>query len=561
MTEEIKTLTEILLYNADKLGDRDCFYFGNINKEEEAYSYKKMLSMSMRFADYLISAGMKQGDRVIIILPTCVEYLVSFFAVILAGGTAVPVAPIPFGANKLDYYFERLNHVAENSEAAFVVVDNKGTGSLMFNHIHAMFNGKSKTVNISSVNLHESAKNQVYMAKQDDICFIQYTSGSTGKAKGVPITHKSLFTNVKAITEASGITENDFMVSWMPLFHDMGLVGGMMTPIYNQFPVLLFSTEHFIYKPLDWFKFIFTYKATISPGNNFAFSYCVKRIKETNFNGIDLSSWRLAHNGAEPINADIVRLFYEKFKGIGFRETTMLPCYGLAEATLAVTIANPDEATKVVAFSREGIIERDIAEIEDKESRSAVELVSLGTCIPNISLKIVDKNCMELEEGSIGEICIKGPSVIKGYYNSDSSDCFNGEWLKTGDMGFLCNGELFITGRKKELIIVRGKNYFPVDIENIIINSLDNLIPICVAFSFFDLEKGKETVVIVFETKSKDEEMLQDLAGKIKKVVLSNFGISIDYVFNERKLPRTFNGKIKRNECRSKYMEVIKKAV
>ncbi|MDQ2086408.1 AMP-binding protein [Herbivorax sp. ANBcel31] len=336
------------------------------------------------------------------------------------------------------------------------------------------------------------------------------------------------------------------------------IVGVLLTGICKAIPVMLFSPKQFIRKPSQWLHYINDYRATLSAANNFAFNYCVKRIRDTDVQGIDLSSWRICFNGSEHISAKIIEEFNEKFTNIGFDEKAMLPCYGLAEATLAVTISDKDAKPNVFSFDSKAMYEDCLAKECQDKSKNSIKLVSLGNVDSNTEIKI-EKSCgEEAEEGKIGEIIIKGKSLFSNYLNS-KDECLRDGWFATGDLGFIYKNNLFITGRKKDLIIINGRHYLPSEIEKTVINKEYAGIKACVAFSVYELNNEDEKLALVIETVISKEDLLLDIIKKIKNNIFEEVGVRVKYIFATRKIERTINGKVRRQDCKLKYTNMINK--
>lgn len=515
------------------------------------FSYPQILNRSLAFAYHLKMRGIKLHDRVLIVLSTSPEFIFSFYGVLLAGGIPVPVAPPSYGLRDLTYYLLRLKAIIQNSDAGFVAA---------YKSDYNAFSDKidltlKKHISYDDIDFNENVDTDIYMPKPDDICFIQYTSGSTGTTKGVPLSHRNILDNIEGIGMAMKVTDDERGLSWMPLYHDMGLIGGMLLPMHYSFTTMVFMAPMLLLKPIFWLKYISEYKTTISPGNNFAFNICVKKISEEEKSMLDLSCWRVALNGSEPIDINIVEKFYEKFKSVGFKKETMMPCYGLAEATLGVTFSPVDEEPRVIECSGDNLYEGATIKVVDgatDNEKNTVKLISLGTRVHCLDVKIFDDEFNELPEGRIGKIHVKGSSVMKGYFSTKgcSQDGFNDGWFYTGDIGFIYKGDLYFTGREKELVIIRGKNYSAVDIESII-KRIDGVNLNCAAFGYKNPQKGWESLGIVFESKENDNESFESLKTIIQKEIISNFDIRPERIIKvpPKTIPMTLNGKIRRTDC------------
>lgn len=523
--------------------------FRTLTGAERRFTYNDIFRHSLTFAGHLKNKGLNAGDRVAIILSTCPEFAFAFFGTVIIGGIPVPVAPPLFGLKDMNYYMNRVDFILKDSGSKFLV--STGSDILLFQENKQCINKSFQYINVSGINFHEQKNTDYVLPDPDQVCYIQYTSGSTGAPKGVALTHDNIVKNIEGIGRAVQEQERECVVSWLPLYHDMGLVGGLLFPVYHNASLVLMPPELFVAKPLKWLEYITFYRATMSPGNNFAFAYCLTKIKEDDLHHLDLSSWRVAFNGSEPIDINVIEKFYEKFKRAGYRKTTMLPCYGLAEATLGVTLASVHEEPR--SLSCDSVVLYLGAKIKPKNrGPGSTRLVSVGKPICGLEINIFGEDGEELEEGFVGRIGVAGGTVMKGYVRDFGyeKDLYMDKWLITGDTGFVYDDNLYITGREKEMIIVRGKNFSLVDIENVL-NGTGGITDALAAFGYKDPENGSELLGIVIETKEKDTAVLDNIKEQIRRKVLNDFGFQPQkIVFTPpHSIPRTINGKIRRNYC------------
>jgi acyl-CoA synthetase (AMP-forming)/AMP-acid ligase II len=395
--------------------------------------------------------------------------------------------------------------------------------------------------------------------------FIQYTSGSTSSPKGVILNHKHLLSNLKTIETNFGLDHGSVGGIWLPPYHDMGLIGGLLTPIYTSFPVVLMSPFTFLQRPIKWLQMITDYKVTCSGGPNFAYQVCVNRIKDSQLDELDLSSWDLAFTGAEPIQEETLLRFSEKFKVCGFNQQAIYPCYGLAEYTLI--------ASGVVKGHGYRSIRVDVDELEingqAKESDTGRSYISNGKPTLGTQIKIVHPETFaELSEGLVGEIWISGPSISGGYWNREEATretfgrslagASDSSFLRTGDIGFLKDGELYVTGRQKDLIIYNGRNIYPQDIEKTV-QSLNPALKMDAGAAFgLENSQGSENVVIVQEVDRKTAAELDydHVAAQIKEAILEAHGIPVLGIsfIKMNSIPLTSSGKIQRHVCKKLFL-------
>lgn len=560
-SEEFSSFSNILSYRAQVMPDAQAFVFYNEEGDgkEVAVSYADLYMRVALIANRL-SKNMNPGERCLLLYKPGIEYIAAFFACLYARVIAVPV----FLSNK-ERQIEKLEQIIINCSAKAV---------LSMSHYGELLEYLISNTNLDLVCLYsdtfgmhqEECFQNIDSPLMDlnDIAFLQYSSGSTGNPKGVQITHKNLFINTEAIFKNFGFTKDSRGVIWLPPYHDMGLIGGVLASIYGGIELVLTPPSTFVRNPLNWLNLISTQKGTISGGPNFAYDLCIKQMQRRPNKNLDLSSWKVAFCGAEPIFPDTIHRFIETFSPYGFDKNAFFPCYGLAEATLMVSCRQKhNSVTK--HFSREkwlsGIIEQ-----LNNESEDTIEVVNCGEVISGHRVCIVDPKTRNLKSDEIGEIWIHGPSVSKGYWenNEENLNLFSSisddetkdnSWLRTGDLGFLSGNELFISGRIKDLLIVNGLNYYPQDIEKEVEDSHPAVIT-SVAFS--SIEDGSEKLIIVIEIKERDLIKNVDLIELLVRRAVSNkyklFVQKIVFV-KAKSIPKTTSGKKQRSLSKGFYMD------
>ncbi|HMY20354.1 MAG TPA: fatty acyl-AMP ligase, partial [Polyangium sp.] len=399
--------------------------------------------------------------------------------------------------------------------------------------------------------------------RPEDIAFLQYTSGSTADPKGVMVSHGNLIENSEQIYQCFGHCEQSQGVIWLPPYHDMGLIGGILQPLYGAFPVTLMSPLHFLQKPLRWLQAITRYQATTSGGPNFAYELCIRKTSAAERAKLELHAWELAFNGAEPIRPETLERFSATFGPCGFKRSYFYPCYGLAEATLIVSGGDRHAEPITETFDARHLLAHQVAHVE-ASSPDARKFVACGVALGQ-TVRIVDPETRRpTPPGRIGEIWVAGPSVAQGYWRNDEqtervfralTDSGEGPYLRTGDLGFVHNGELFIAGRCKDLIIVRGRNYYPQDIEQVVETSHPGLRPGCGAAFAID-RAGEEQLVVVHEVEPAYENKTEEVVAAIRRAVVQGFDIDPHAVVlvKSRKIPKTSSGKIQRHACRTGFV-------
>ena len=575
-------LVELFQIRCEQCPDSPLYYFSNTGLVQDNVVYTYLdFEKTVKSIAALIQKNTTPGDRVLLIFEPGIEYILTFWACLYAGVLSVPAYP-PANKNTV----EKLQAIIESAEPK-IILSNKsiiqnikrlGLLKSMFSNVllnklittfaHGMsdllqWNFKQFLwIDINQAENIPSSQWQAVVIDADDIAFLQYTSGSTAMPKGVMVTHRNLLANLELVYRTIGKIAEDKMVSWLPPYHDMGLIGSILFPVYCQIPVMIMSPLSFLRNPSLWLKAISDFKGTISGGPNFAYALCVKKINiaKSEKKGLDLSSWRVAYNGSEPINHKTIMEFSEKFSACGFKEAAHQPIYGLAEATVYVSggKAGPD-ITSIVVDKDE--LQRNQIIICDEENINSKVLVSSGQ--PMIPLKIIrETSQQECRDGEIGEIWLSGECVTKGYwgnvgetevtFSSLLEGCLDLQYLKTGDLGFLFNGNLYVTGRIKDLIIIHGKNYYPQDLE-LVVEKSHPMIRLGCAAAFSIMRDDSEGLAIVAELKQPMSRLMyEEISNEIYKNIMLYHGVAADTIalLPPKTIPKTTSGKLRRNDTR-----------
>ncbi|RST55767.1 non-ribosomal peptide synthetase [Variovorax sp. MHTC-1] len=512
------------------------------------------LDRRVRALASLLQRRFARGERALLLLDNDDHYVVAFFACLYAGLIAVPVFP-PESARA--QHLARLTGIALDAQARCIL-----TSSEILEMVGAgidAFAG-AEAIAVGRVEEGEAARWQPHAPAETDIAFLQYTSGSTSEPKGVMISHANLWANERAIEEGLSVRADDVFVSWLPLFHDMGLIGGLLQPIHRGIPVVLMTPRAFLERPMRWLEAISRHRGTISGGPDFAYRLCLERVKASQLQALDLSSWRLAFSGAEPVRHQTLQAFIEHFASAGFAAGAVFPCYGLAEATLFVTGGRRGCGMTGGTFSAAGLA-RGLAEA----SAQGPTLVSCGRPAAGHGIEIVDPESLAvLAEGRIGEIWAHGPSIGRGYWGKldESTQTFfertGRTWLRTGDLGFVHEGELYVAGRRKDLIIVRGHNLYPQDIERAIEAEVDAVRKGRVAAFAVDGPEG-EGIGVAAEV-SRSLQKMVDPAVLVEALAAATSELcgeapSVVVLLQPGGLPRTSSGKLQRSACRQGWIE------
>lgn len=535
---KFQCLAEALKVCAESSSPQEGFRFLNDSGEEHLFmSFTDLMQRVQSYAWVLQEKGIRKGHYVLILVPEQQDFIVSFYACAWLGAIPVPLSP-PYQINKIESYLEHLRKVAITAGAKSLIVSGKLksiVGVLLNSCLAKIIDAKTAS---PGNNLP-----QFIPTGDEDTAFLQFTSGSTSDPKGVIVSNRNIFANCKCIAEDGlRLTSEDYFFSWLPFYHDMGLIGFVITPVIYRCSGAFISPLAFIKRPKLWLKGIDKYRATISFAPNFAYGLAVKRMTDSEACQLDLKSWRVAGCGAEPIQVQTVEAFINKFQAAGFDPMSFKACYGMAESTLAVSFQPIDSGIKVREDGRQ----------EGQTTRT----LSCGKAFPNHSITVRTEDGGLCKDGEVGEIAIAGPSVTDGYINNDAAtrEAIREGWLYTGDMGYQLDGDLYVCGRRKELIIISGRNYYPSDIEAVV-NQVVGVRPGNVV-AFGTSENGAEKLVIACEKKSNS---LDDLAltEEISGLVYSSTGVPVSDVvlLLPGTLPKTTSGKLKRSLTREMYLK------
>ena len=539
---------------------------------ENSYSYQAIERTSARFGGALQALGLRKGDRVALILPQNEDFVFMFFGAIRAGIVPVPVYP-PLGMGQLQGYLDNTRHIVQKSGAKALVT----TAQIkrLLGTVQESCPELEQIVAIEGLRDSGEALRPERIA-MSDVAFLQFTSGSTSRPKGVTLTHENVAANVRCIMH-DGLRSgpSDVGVSWLPLFHDMGLIGFVIAPLVYRVSSVFVPSLLFLKRPVTWFQAMTRHRGSIAYAPNFAYALAVKRIRERELEGIDLSSWRVAGCGAEPIRAETLETFASTFAKVGFRKQALLPSYGMAESSLAVSFTELEEGLKTLCIDGERLWAEGRAHAVPADSPGAVPIVSCGAGFPEHRFAIFgfadpaaagrteqDDAATPLPEAHVGEIRIQGPSVMRGYWEDaeETQAAFAGEWLCTGDLGFVYGGHLFVCGRIKEVVIVNGRNYYPQDIEweasKVPGVRKGNVI------AFGTSGGDRERVIVAFELQTDGNAggdvvtaRGAEVALLVRKAVQDGMALTLDDAvpLAPGTLPKTSSGKLQRAFSRSLY--------
>ena len=559
---EAVTLVEVLAWHARAYPQRNHL---TLLIEDEAgpraqpTTYGELYAEAGRVASSLAGRGLEAGQAVAIMLPTCREFFSTFFGILLAGGVPVPIYP-PARRSQLEEHFRRQSGILANSLAVWLVTVPEARAAARL--LRATTPSLEHIV--SPAELDGTGRITPRPVRERDIAFLQYTSGSTGSPKGVVLTHANVLANIRAMGRAVAVSPEDVFVSWLPLYHDMGLIGAWFGTLYYAIPLVVMPPTDFLARPESWLRAIQRYRGTISAGPNFAYEMCATRLDAERLEGLDLSSWRIAFNGSEPVNAQTVARFADRFAPYGFDPSAHTPVYGLAETAVGLAFPPLRRGPLVDRIDRVELAQTGRAVPAAADDRNALRLVACGRPIPGHQIRVVDPGGRELPERQEGRVEFRGPSATSGYFRNPEATraLFRGDWLDTGDLGYVAGGEIYLTGRAKDLIIRAGQHVHPAEAEAAIGN-IPGIRKGCVTvFGVPDPASGTEKVVVIAETRETDPLKTEYLRRNINELVTALLGAPPDDVVlaPPHAVLKTSSGKLRRSACRDLYQRGMKGA-
>ncbi|PTL85324.1 AMP-binding protein [Vitiosangium sp. GDMCC 1.1324] len=551
--DSARLLTDVLRWHAEHHPERPHLFLRQEDGSERILHYGELWASARAMASALVHEGLRHGDTVGLLLRTEPAFFPSFLGVLLAGGIPVPLYP-PFRMDRLEEYVERQVGILRNAGARVLVTfdEARRVGTLLKARVPSL----RRTVTPAELDGKDAGTLPVRL-EDSDAGLIQYTSGSTGEPKGVLLTHAHLLANIRAIGQALRIHPEDVAVSWLPLYHDMGLIGAWLMPLYYGIPLALLSPQAFLSRPSRWLRAVHHHRGTLSAAPNFAYDLCVRKVEDAELEGLELDSWRVALNGSEAVSPDTVERFTRRFAPHGFHPGTMFPAYGLAEVAVALTFPPVGRPPRIEAIDREHFTRHREARLA-RDGGTPLRFVACGRPLPDYEVRIVDDADHTLGERVEGRIQFRGPSVTPGYFHAPEATraVMHGGWMDSGDLGYLAEGELYVTGRRKDLIIKAGRNLYPTELEEVV-GDIPGIRKGCVAaFGVPSEELGTERLVVVAETREHDPEARERLRSAIIDRVTAVLGLPPDVV--ELAPPgavrKTSSGKIRRSATREAYV-------
>ena len=561
------TVAQRLLQHYHEQPERFTVRLLHNRQPEQTLTYRQLMHGAAGYARALAKAGIQPGEVVILILQHGEALIHAFFGAILYG--AIP-SIMPFLTEKLspEQYRRSLAALFEITAPAAVVTYPEFLGEVR----QAIQPGSSVRAVIESAQVTaEESLDPVLLASglgrgEADIVLLQHSSGTTGLQKGVALSHQAVFNQLESYAPVLKLSQDDVIVSWLPLYHDMGLIAGFILPILYGVPLVLLSPFDWVRAPYKLLQAISQYRGTVAWLPNFAYNFCAQKIRERDLEGVDLSSWRAVINCSEPMYQRSHQLFLERFQPYGFRPQALATCYAMAENVFAVTQGGIGSPVVIDPVSQRSFLNERIAR-PAQDGEAAIQMVSAGAPIPNVRVKVLDEQRHELPERHIGELALHSDCMLTGYYQRPdlTAKAFHDGWYLTGDLGYLADGEVYVSGRKKDLIIVGGKNIYPQDLEGLA-GDVPGVHPgRVVAFGVPNEQLGTEEVVIVAEIDVAEgrqesiplEEEYQSIADEIRLRVTRGSDIALRYVklVGRGWLLKTSSGKTARGANREKYLQ------
>ena len=544
VSEFPQTLPDILARASETCGNRGLIF---VDEDEQRFTWEEIEAQAQRVAAGFQARDGEPGDRVTIVCQGLRPLVTSFFGAVLAG-LHPSILPTPISRHRLQGYLQHVVSIVRVAEPKFVVVDEEV--ELVGKPLVKEANLENKALVIRHDELIDSSgRFDLHEAAPDEIAVIQFTSGSTSSPRGVVLPHRCVAANVQAIVERLEVAPHDVGGGWLPMYHDMGLIGNLLGAAARSIDLVLTTPFNFLRRPRRWLDVMERHNVSITAGPNVSYRHLLER---GDIPGRDLGKWRVAIIGAEPVDPELLTAFTEAFEPAGFPKTGFMPAYGLAEVGLMATGVRAQEEYEIVEVDREALEGEGVARPVNEASNCA-RIVSCGAPVRETSVRIVDDHGELVPDSCIGEISIAGPSVMREYFNDPvaTADTLHGEWLMTGDLGYMKDQQLFVTGRKKELIIFGGRNYYPQDIERVV-HGLELVRP--GSGVAFGTKNGHDEGIVIVAA-PRDPQNSESIGARVRAVVSESLNLPVlDVVLLESgRIPRTTSGKLCRGRCRDLY--------
>ncbi|MBE7423995.1 MAG: AMP-binding protein [Zoogloeaceae bacterium] len=550
--DDAATLIEVLEWHAAHTPSRIHVLLYEDGERAAPISYADLLAAARRIATGLVSRGLQPQQAVALMLPTGRDYLATFFGILIAGGIPVPIYP-PARLAQIEDHLRRHARILDNAQAVFIVTvpQAKGVAALLRDHVPSL------AEIVTPQETDAEPEPLLHRAAPQDIAFLQYTSGSTGDPKGVVLTHANLLANLRAMGPAFQVTSEDVFVSWLPLYHDMGLIGAWFGSLYFAMPLVLMSPLAFLARPARWLQAISRHRGTLTAAPNFAYELCARKLADAELAGIELRSLRLALNGAEPVSPATLEAFIQRFVPHGLQPEAITPVYGLAECSVGLAFPPLGRGPRIDAIRRETLVREARAEPADEGGPDVMRVPACGRALPGHEIRIVGEAGDELPDRRVGRLQFRGPSATRGYFRNPEATArlFRDGWLDSGDYAYLVEGEVYLAGRVKDLIIRGGRNLYPYELEEAV-GEIPGIRKGCVAvFASTDPANATERLVVMAETRERNEIARHALRQKINDAALDAIGMPADEIVlaPPHSVLKTSSGKIRRAASREAF--------
>jgi acyl-CoA synthetase (AMP-forming)/AMP-acid ligase II len=535
-------------------------YLQFAGREDVPLTYDQLLRGAFAYARTLMRAGIEPGEVVVLILQHGEDLVYSFWGAMLHG--AIP--------SIMPFLTEKLSPERYRADLASLIGVTKPAAIITYPEFEADVRSALKEGDsVRAVILTDQVEPQAdldfdslqgFKSSADDIVLLQHSSGTTGLQKGVALSHQAVFNQLDAYGNALALNENDVIVSWLPLYHDMGLIAGFLLPILSGIPLVLSSPFDWVRAPYRLTQSVSRYRGTLTWLPNFAYNFCAQKIRDRHIEGVDLSSWRAIINCSEPVRWEAHKAFYDFFQKYGLKWESLQTSYAMAENVFGVTQSRLGSSPSVLELDREAFMVERVAK-DPYNGRPAMKMMSSGYPLENVRIRVLDENGNDVPERVIGEVALHSNCMLTGYYNRPdvTENAFHNGWYLTGDYGFLCGGELFVSGRKKDMIIVGGKNVYPQDLEALTYEVQGVHAGRSVAFGMFDEAQGTEEVVIIAEVDSDDPDEQQKVADALRAHVTRNSAIALRHVrvVGPKWIVKTSSGKTARAANKEKFLKEL----
>jgi len=552
---EARTLLEVLEWHEIRHPDR--LHLTLLQDEAtvvDSLTYAGLAAQARALARALVARDVLPGDRVALMLPTSLDFFVAFFGILYAGAIPVPIYP-PMRLAQLEDHLHRQVGILRNAGACLLITMPEARRLAEF--LRAQVETLRGIQSVADLKLTRSTNVLPRPADAAAIALIQYTSGSTGDPKGVVLGHANLLANIRAMGSMMEASSADVFVSWLPLYHDMGLIGAWLGCMHFAAPLYVMSPLSFLVRPETWLWAMRRFRATFSASPNFGFELCINKVAEADLEGLDLSSLRMVANGAEPVSPQTVRRFIERFSRYGFPAAAMAPVYGLAECSVGLAFPPLGRGLLTDRVNRDKLTALGVAEPARPNDPKPLEIVACGQPLPGHEIRIVDEGGFELGDRREGRLEFRGPSATRGYFNNEvkTRELFHGEWLDSGDRAYMTGGDVYVTGRIKDIIIRAGRHLYPQEIEEAVAELAGIRKGGVAVFSVGDERSGTERVIVLAETREPDPAARARLQARVHEVVTDIAGTPPDEVVlaPPRTVPKTSSGKIRRSAAKELY--------